>query len=84
MNVPTDRVEAFLELRGWSSRSLPGFPYAVAYENLRFPRVQLVIPKDAGAPDFDESLERALLKLAALEKLDIDIIRRSLDSTRKG
>lgn len=60
---------------------MPGFPDAVAYENLRFPQVQLVIPKDASAPDFDESLNAALLKLAALERGDIDVIRRSLEST---
>lgn len=63
---------------GWMMNREAARHRVYALENARFPARQLVFPMDETAPDYAESVERAVTNLAALEGLHLAEVHRGI------
>lgn len=63
---------------GWAMNREAARHRVYALASARFPGRQLVFPMDETAPDYAESVERAVANLAALEGIDLAEVRKGL------
>jgi hypothetical protein len=71
--APTD-LRDYLKTSGWSVVEVALRQRLYAFENVRYPRRQLVFPMDATAPDYIESVLSVCEKISELNDITIDIL----------
>lgn len=80
MRLSPAQIVSFLVQRGWVNRLVDNLPDDLAiFENENFPSRQLTVQKNESAPDFQEALELVVSKLAFMESVSTDAIRRELE-----
>jgi len=64
----------YLKSLGWQQREADVVEGLIVLSNPAFQRRQLIFPIDTSAPDYAESIELSLQKIAALQSLSVDAV----------